>query len=178
MTAGPRSWLGLPPVPVLFPMMPSCPLKVQRHSCAPTVQKGPEADHRSASASPTIVLPKALSDVPEEKTHSPVPQTLQWPSPLQRKDYEPHTIAVNINISIGIPGRLSKLSICLWLRSRSQGPGIQLHVGLPAQWGVCFSLWPSSPLSFSLSLSQINEIFFKNINISINTIGYLFLLQK
>ena len=31
------------------------------------------------------------------------------------------------------------LSICLQLRSWSQGPGIKPHVGPPAQWGACFS---------------------------------------
>ena len=40
----------------------------------------------------------------------------------------------------GVPGWLSQLSLCLWLRSQSRGPGIKPHIGLPAQWGICFSL--------------------------------------
>ena len=56
-----------------------------------------------------------------------------------------------------VSGGLRGLSICLQLRSWCQGPGIEPRVGLPAQWGVCFSL----PLclcscSLSVSLSQIN----------------------
>ena len=44
------------------------------------------------------------------------------------------------NLSKGVLGWLSWLSICLWLRSGSQGPGIQPHIRLSAQRGVCFSL--------------------------------------
>ncbi len=40
----------------------------------------------------------------------------------------------------GAPEWLSWLSVCLQLRSWSRGPGIEPHVRLPAQWGVCFSL--------------------------------------
>ena len=54
------------------------------------------------------------------------------------------------------PGGFSRLSDCLQLRSWSPGPGIESHVRLPTQRGICFSL--SLPLSapshflFSLSL--------------------------
>ena len=43
------------------------------------------------------------------------------------------------------PGWLSRLSVCLRLRSRSQSPEMKPCVGLPAQWGTClsFSLYPS-----------------------------------
>ena len=37
------------------------------------------------------------------------------------------------------------LSVCLLLRSRSWGPGIQLLTGLPAQQEACPSLFPLSP---------------------------------
>ena len=50
---------------------------------------------------------------------------------------------------------LSWLSLCLWLRSWSQGPGIEPFVGLPAQQRACFSLFPlvlALLLSLSLSL--------------------------
>ena len=42
------------------------------------------------------------------------------------------------------------LSICLWLRSRSQSPGIESHIGLPA-WGLFLPLPVSLPLSLGLS---------------------------
>ncbi|CAD7671403.1 unnamed protein product [Nyctereutes procyonoides] len=51
-------------------------------------------------------------------------------------------------------------NVCLWLRSRCQGSGLESHVGLPAQWGVCFSLLfcpPSSPCLCVYALSQINK---------------------
>ena len=55
----------------------------------------------------------------------------------------------------GTPGWLSRLSICLWRRSESWGPGIKPGIELPAQWEACFSLsCCSSPLVFSHS--QIN----------------------
>ena len=60
------------------------------------------------------------------------------------------------------PGWLSRLSICLWLRSWSWGPGIEPHIGRPALRGVCSYL---SPLphphlcSLAHSLSQINKNF-------------------
>ena len=55
------------------------------------------------------------------------------------------------------------ISICLQLRSLSQGPGIKPHVRLPAQWGFCFSLCLClctlllGVLTRSHSLSQINK---------------------
>ena len=55
------------------------------------------------------------------------------------------------NTSWGAPGWLNQLSICLWLGSWSRGPGIQPHIRLLAQRGVCFSL---SPCSCSLSVSN------------------------
>jgi len=42
--------------------------------------------------------------------------------------------------SPGAPEWLSRLSVCLWLRSGSQGSGIEPRIGLPAQRGACFSL--------------------------------------
>ena len=48
------------------------------------------------------------------------------------------------------------VSVCLQLRSWSQGPRIETCIRLPAQWGVCFSLCPS-PYSCSFFLSQINK---------------------
>ena len=44
---------------------------------------------------------------------------------------------------LGAPGGLRWWRVHLQLRSWSQGPGIEPHVGLPAQWGVCISLSPS-----------------------------------
>ena len=44
------------------------------------------------------------------------------------------------------PRRLSRLSICLQLRSWPRGPGIKLHVGL-CSGRVCFSLYLCRPLS-------------------------------
>ncbi|VCW99129.1 unnamed protein product, partial [Gulo gulo] len=55
-------------------------------------------------------------------------------------------------------GWLSQLSNRVWLRSRSQGLGIESHVGLSAQRGACFPLHqPLLPPAHSLSLSQINK---------------------
>ena len=66
------------------------------------------------------------------------------------------------NTSVGAPGWLSGLSVCLWLEPSSQGPGIEPHGGLPAQRGACFSLSLCPTLSLvhahTLSLSQINKI--------------------
>ena len=45
----------------------------------------------------------------------------------------------------GEPKWLRWLYLCLGLKSWYWGPGIESHVGLPAQWGVCFSLCPSPP---------------------------------
>ena len=50
-------------------------------------------------------------------------------------------------------GGLRWLSVCLWLRLCSRGPGIEPPGGLPAQQGVCFSLSLSPLLILSLSLS-------------------------
>ena len=47
---------------------------------------------------------------------------------------------------------VSRLSVRLWLRSWSQGPGIEPHIKLPAQQWGCFSLCCSNclcPLSLS-----------------------------
>ena len=48
---------------------------------------------------------------------------------------------------------LSQLSICLWVRSGSQGPGIEPHVGLSAQQGAYFSLSSQLVLSVTISVS-------------------------
>lgn len=42
--------------------------------------------------------------------------------------------------SLGNPGWLGQLGVFLWLRTWSQGPGIQPHIRLPAQQRACFSL--------------------------------------
>ena len=62
------------------------------------------------------------------------------------------------------PGWLSQLSVCFQLRSWSQHPGIEPHVGLPDYQEVCFSLTlcPSPLLVFPLSFSN------KNFKVSIN----------
>ena len=53
--------------------------------------------------------------------------------------------------SLGAPGWLSWLSVCLWLRSHSQGPVIESCILLLAQWSLFLSL-PFPPQS------QINKI--------------------
>ena len=72
-----------------------------------------------------------------------------------------------LNQYLGVPGWLSQLSVCLWLRSLPWGPGIEACIRLPAQRGLCFSLslWLSLHLC-PLSLSQINKsnLFLKKIN--------------
>ena len=62
-------------------------------------------------------------------------------------------IHCNLSRNEWAPGGFSRWSVCLWFRSWSQGPGIESCIRLPAQWGVCISLWLSpclSSLSFSL----------------------------
>ena len=72
-------------------------------------------------------------------------------------------------IMFGTPGWLSRISVCLWLRSWSQGAGIESGIGLPTQQGVCFSLCCSCacllslPCSLPLSLQSINKILKKYI---------------
>ena len=44
------------------------------------------------------------------------------------------------NSKTGVPGWLSKISLCLQLRSWSRGPGIEPHSWVSAQRGACFSL--------------------------------------
>ena len=60
---------------------------------------------------------------------------------------------------LGAPWWIRWLNGCLWLKSWSQSPGIKPHIRLPAQGGVCFSLWlsPSCAFSVSPSISQINK---------------------
>ena len=53
------------------------------------------------------------------------------------------------------------LSVHLQLQARFRGPGIKSCIGLPAQWGACFSLslCPFSLLfTESLSVKYINKI--------------------
>ena len=57
-------------------------------------------------------------------------------------------------ICLGTPGWFSQLSV--W--SGSWGPGMETDVGLPAQWGVCFSL-PFPTLMLSLPLTLSNKTF-------------------
>ena len=42
---------------------------------------------------------------------------------------------------LGAPGWCSQLSICLGLKSWSQDPGMEPHIGIPAQQGVGLFLW-------------------------------------
>ena len=60
-------------------------------------------------------------------------------------------------MSFGAPGWLSQFSVCLWLRTWSRGPGIEVS----AQCGVCFSLslcpLRTHPCSCSLSHSLSNK---------------------
>lgn len=42
--------------------------------------------------------------------------------------------------------RVTRLSVCFPLRTRSQGPVMEPRVGLPAQRGMCFSLYLCLPL--------------------------------
>ena len=68
-------------------------------------------------------------------------------------------MAIEMGLKIGksgMPGWLSRLTIRFWLGSWSQGPGIESHIGLPVQWGVCFSLCMLLPL-LVLSLSMTNK---------------------
>ena len=61
----------------------------------------------------------------------------------------------------GVPGWPSQLSVCLQLRSWSQGPGTEPHIRVPAQQRACFffSLYlPLYLLVLSLSLCQINKL--------------------
>ena len=51
------------------------------------------------------------------------------------------------------------LSVCLWLRAWSQGPGIESHIRLPT-WSLLLPLLMSLPLSFSVFHEYINKIFF------------------
>lgn len=55
----------------------------------------------------------------------------------------------------GVPGWLRWLGICLWLRSWLLGPGIETHIGFPAQQRACFPL----PLCLSppLILSKMKK---------------------
>ena len=58
---------------------------------------------------------------------------------------------------------LSWLSICLQLRSWSQVPGTKPCIGLPTQWGVCFSLLLCLCPACAISLSQIKKSLKKKI---------------
>ena len=59
-----------------------------------------------------------------------------------------------ISHCVGAPGWLSRLSVCLHLRFWSQGPGIELHIGLPAQLPASSSTFLSL---YVLSLSFSNK---------------------
>ena len=69
----------------------------------------------------------------------------------------------NVKDIIRAPGWLSRLSICLQLRSWSQVPGIKPCIGLPTQWGVCFSLLLCLCPACAISLSQIKKSLKKKI---------------
>ena len=47
-----------------------------------------------------------------------------------------HILNIFQAIYLGVPGWLSRLSIYLWLRLWSQGPGIEPRIMLPAPWGA------------------------------------------
>lgn len=73
-----------------------------------------------------------------------------------------HNVAVyislfRIRVKAGAPGWFNWLSSWLHLRSRSGCPGMEPWVGIPAQWGLCFSNHPPtlSPVMLSLSNTQI-----------------------
>ena len=82
-------------------------------------------------------------------------------------------IKLNLEV-LRAPTWLRWLSVCLRLRSWSPGPGLKPHTGLPAQQGVCFSLFICLSLcmclfSLSLSLKWVNKkslkTFFLNLEI-------------
>ena len=77
-------------------------------------------------------------------------------SAAEYKKYSHQTRWVKTANSLRAPGWLSQLSICLWLGSWSQGPGIESRIGLPAQQEACFPL-SHSPCLYSLSLCQMNK---------------------
>ena len=80
---------------------------------------------------------------------------------------------------------VAQSDICLQLRSGSQGPGVQAHFGLPAQWGSSVrelregAPSASSPallvliLSLSVSLKQINKIFKKKVQSKFLNMSFL-----
>ena len=88
----------------------------------------------------TCIFMAALSTIAEIWKQPKCPSTNEW----MKKTY------------IGTPGWLSRLSVCLWLRSWSQGPGIKPHIRLPARWACfCLSLCLLLPLLvLSCSLSD------------------------
>ena len=58
------------------------------------------------------------------------------------------------------PRWLNQVSVCLWLKSWSQGPEIKPHIRLPAQWGAYFFLLPAPPHpthALSISPPQKNK---------------------
>ena len=91
-----------------------------------------------------------LSLFPPQVSSNDMSSCHEWPPGMCTKVYGPHSKTRDM----GAPGWLSWLSICLWFRSWSQGPGIEPRVGLPAQQSL------SLPF-LSLALSQINKIFLK-----------------
>ena len=101
----------------------------------------------------------------EKLKHSSYPGGIGYPSvkrissSLKAFSIKMESNRFHTNICIaGVPGWLNWLSICLWLGSWSQSPGIKPCIGLPAQWGVCFSLsLCPSPCSCSLSLLFSNK---------------------
>ena len=65
----------------------------------------------------------------------------------------------------GMPGLFSRLIVWLWLGSWSQGPGMEPHLGLPAQPGSLLLPLPLSvaPPASALSLcNQLINCFFRN----------------
>ena len=119
-------------------------------SASISINRNKKYRHRTAGDVKWYDVCKALSDptIGESKwintryflyttTIHQVKSTLFWIRLLRRK----------------MEGHRGGSSICLWLRSCAQSPGIK-PVRLPAQWGVC-----SSPPTPAHSLSKIKRIF-------------------
>lgn len=60
-----------------------------------------------------------------------------------------------------VPGWLGRLSICLWLRSSSQGPGIEPCQAPYSAWSLVLLPPPASPLACALSISLSSKYILK-----------------
>ena len=98
---------------------------------------------------PLIFLPHSFClflNIIQSESYSVQPLQ-NWLHSLSNMHLIPPSHSMVKSSSLGAPGWLSGLSLCLWLRSWSQGPGIEPRIGLSAQQGACF------PLSLSACLS-------------------------